>query len=1330
MGKAKKLVGVVAAAAVATTSIPFGGLNVQAQAAEPVTVDATVKLQPDQASTFNDTNGDGLGEFQGWGTSLCWWANRIGYSEKLTEKAADLFFSSNGLNMNIGRYNVGGGDDTGEVEEVPVNENAQIFDLTEGSYAYAGTGGSASTNTAMANVTYSKSDADFGITKGYKVGNFDAIGWINGLDGTAGSGDNIQYTVNAEKEGTYTVKLLLTLTGSNDRGVAIRTNAGTEYAHDYTVRGTDVNAGIIASGNNNMLFCVTIPNVSLQAGKNTINIGGSGTAWTLDFVKMAVIESGKEGVLSVENEFKHPEHITRSDSGVPGYATDVTKITITDKKPKSWWTEHYARADFECGYAWNYDWKADQNQINVLKAAAKASGDDFIAEAFSNSPPYFMTVSGCSSGNTNANKDNLRADSYNAFAAYMADVIEHWNNEGVITFQSTDPMNEPATNYWGANSWKQEGCHFDQGESQSKIIVALNNELKKKGIDIIISGTDETNSGYNGGQGGQIDSYNALSDEAKAALGRIDTHTYTRSSLSALSNLAQSEGKNLWMSEVDGGYTGGTNAGEMSAALGLANTMMTEVNGLKCSAWIFWNAIDMHVDSSEYGQSWVSKGSPNDFLTVDAMEASWKSKTSNGYWGLAAADHDNEDIILSMKYYGYGQFSRYIRPGYTIIGTDNSSTLAAYDCDGEKAVIVAVNTSDQDKTWEFDLSDFESAGDKVTAIRTSGTLENGEHWADVTDSDNIVVDSEDKSFTATMKGNSITTYIVENVGEIEATPDLEQITVSKDQVTGSTPYNNSTTDVASNVTDNNYKTFFDGVAEGYVTLDLQESTEIAAIGYAPRSGYGYRCKGAIIYGSNDGETWTQLYEITSAPSEGTDTIVSYTEFENTEKIPSYRYIKYAVPAIKDDRNQDLCCNLSELKVYGLADVDTTELQSLVDSVENLSADDYTSASYQNLAAVVEKAKSVLENPVSEYQVNSAVRKVQTAKENLVSIKELKDYYNENKNIAGDAYTADSYKAYTDALAAAKAVLANDDATEEDVADAISELTNAVNGLVKKPAEPTPGEKHSDGLSDVKDADGSWYYYKDNKVATDVTTVAKNKNGWYYVENGKVDFNYTGFASNEHGDWYVKDGCVKFDVNDVIKDTTGALSKGTWYYVTGSKVTYTDTVAKNVNGWWKITNGKVDFNYTGVAKNQNGWWRIVNGKVDFNCNSVEKNENGWWYIRGGKVDFSYTGVAKNANGWWRVVNGKVDFNCNSVEKNSNGWWYIRGGKVDFSYTGVAKNANGWWRIENGKVNFNFNGMAQNSNGWWYIRGGKVDFSYNGYAKIRGVRCKIVNGKAMI
>ena len=56
----------------------MNGWTVQAQAATTPSVDTTVKLKPTEASTFNDTNNDGLGEFQGWGTSLCWWANMCG----------------------------------------------------------------------------------------------------------------------------------------------------------------------------------------------------------------------------------------------------------------------------------------------------------------------------------------------------------------------------------------------------------------------------------------------------------------------------------------------------------------------------------------------------------------------------------------------------------------------------------------------------------------------------------------------------------------------------------------------------------------------------------------------------------------------------------------------------------------------------------------------------------------------------------------------------------------------------------------------------------------------------------------------------------------------------------------------------------------------------------------------------------------------------------------------------------------------------------------------------------------------------------------------------
>ena len=42
-----------------------------------------LSLQPDHLSAVNG------GVFEGWGTSLCWWANRVGYSETLAQLAAE-----------------------------------------------------------------------------------------------------------------------------------------------------------------------------------------------------------------------------------------------------------------------------------------------------------------------------------------------------------------------------------------------------------------------------------------------------------------------------------------------------------------------------------------------------------------------------------------------------------------------------------------------------------------------------------------------------------------------------------------------------------------------------------------------------------------------------------------------------------------------------------------------------------------------------------------------------------------------------------------------------------------------------------------------------------------------------------------------------------------------------------------------------------------------------------------------------------------------------------------------------------------------------------------
>ena len=98
---------------------------------------------------------------------------------------------------------------------------------------------------------------------------------------------------------------------------------------------------------------------------------------------------------------------------------------------------------------------------------------------------------------------------------------------------------------------------------------------------------------------------------------------------------------------------------------------------------------------------------------------------NGGYWGVAVADHDNDTIILTKKYYAFGQYSRYIRPGMTMLKS-SGSTVAAYDAEKEQLVIVAVNTAGSASDMHFDLSGFGSVGANAKVIRTSAT----ENWAD------------------------------------------------------------------------------------------------------------------------------------------------------------------------------------------------------------------------------------------------------------------------------------------------------------------------------------------------------------------------------------------------------------------------------------------------------------------------------------------------------------------------------------------------------------------------------------------------------------------------
>ena len=132
-------------------------------------------------------------------------------------------------------------------------------------------------------------------------------------------------------------------------------------------------------------------------------------------------------------------------------------------------------------------------------------------------------------------------------------------------------------------------------------------------------------------------------------------------------------------------------------------------------------------------------------------------RTQGGYWGTACANHDTGEILLTQKYYAFGQFSRYIRPGSTLIlcPTDRRSGVKALAAKNKKQLtIVCTNTTAQDKEISLDLSDFKVKG-QVKQIRTSGQFADGEHWAE-TDLGKI----KEKKLETVLAPNSVTTFVI------------------------------------------------------------------------------------------------------------------------------------------------------------------------------------------------------------------------------------------------------------------------------------------------------------------------------------------------------------------------------------------------------------------------------------------------------------------------------------------------------------------------------------------------------------------------------------------
>ena len=321
-----------------------------------------------------------------------------------------------------------------------------------------------------------------------------------------------------------------------------------------------------------------------------------------------------------------------------------------------------------------YHWERDEAQRRVM-LKIRERRPDAIFEAFSNSAPFYLTVSGCVGGAKKATDDNVPSKYYDEFAHYLVDVCRHYKERYGLEFRTLDPFNEPETNYWYANG-SQEGCHFST-KSQIRFLHVLAPILAESGLDTRISASDETSVAQS------IEDFRAYQKDGKAldCVFQWNTHTYKADNAqrNELRQLVRGAGKHFWMSETGDGGRG------IHGNLMMAQRLIDDIRYLQPDAWVDWQYIE------EFGDQ----------------------------WSLIRSDWNHEQYTKVKNYYVRYHFTHYIRQGYTYIHTDNPHLLCAISPDESELVFVCINTEPlQQRSETIDVRSFTNAP-SVTSVLTN-----------------------------------------------------------------------------------------------------------------------------------------------------------------------------------------------------------------------------------------------------------------------------------------------------------------------------------------------------------------------------------------------------------------------------------------------------------------------------------------------------------------------------------------------------------------------------------------------------------------------------------
>ena len=442
---------------------------------------------------------------------------------------------------------------------------------------------------------------------------------------------------------------------------------------------------------------------------------------------------------------------------------------------------------FKASATADYDWTQDANQVYTMKKAIadraesrtnRGLSTDVITELFSNSPPWWLTVSKCTSGHTSSNSDNIDKDDMPAFAQYLADVAHHFVNDEKIKVDYLVPLNEANVTYWtpSQNGTKQEGCRIAVASSstsntgQNALFNAMRNVTLPAGTQL--SGLDETS------PSASSTSWGRLNNDNKNAISKFNTHTYDNPSDSSRTSLRSTipSSKKLWMDEVcvsSGDYA----PTSMATPIMLSGRIVSDLKNLQASAWVYWQAVENLLECTLYNGNWglvtaayyEPYGTPGNRWTQTATGNNF-SKYNLSWDGSVGTKVNVGDYWIGKNYYALGQYSKFIRKGYTIVDstlttTANTNTqhVAAISPDGRELVIVATNANSSSDNLTFTLNGAINANLSRAEVYRTSSSQNLARLSDITSF------TSDNKFTYAMPAQSVTTFVIKSNDIIQGT---------------------------------------------------------------------------------------------------------------------------------------------------------------------------------------------------------------------------------------------------------------------------------------------------------------------------------------------------------------------------------------------------------------------------------------------------------------------------------------------------------------------------------------------------------------------------------